>query len=61
MPERYEIRKSQNNLYYYFVLIAPNNEIIVTSEMYTTKTACENGIEAVQTYGSTKNIVDTTI
>ncbi len=60
MPERYEIRKSQNDVEYYFVLIAPNNEIIATSEMYKTKTACENGIAAVQTYGSTKNIVYTT-
>jgi len=33
MPEKFEIKKSKDGQYY-FNLIAPNNEIIATSEMY---------------------------
>ena len=33
---------------YYFTLQADNNEIIATSEMYTTKQGCQNGIESVK-------------
>jgi len=32
----------------YFNLKAGNGQIILTSEMYTTKAACENGIASVQ-------------
>lgn len=32
-----------------FNLVADNSEIILTSEGYTTKAACENGIESVKT------------
>jgi uncharacterized protein YegP (UPF0339 family) len=32
-----------------FNLVADNSEIILTSEGYTTKSACENGIESVKT------------
>ncbi len=35
---------------FYFVLIAPNGEIIATSEMYKTKQSCKKGIEAVKRY-----------
>ena len=31
----------------YFVLVAENNEIIGTSEMYSSNAACEKGIESV--------------
>ncbi|MFX1708812.1 YegP family protein [Chitinophaga sp. CC14] len=33
----------------YFVLKAGNGEAILSSEMYTTKAACNNGIESVKT------------
>ena len=60
MPERFEIKKSTNDQFY-FVLVAPNNEPIATSEMYTTKDACKNGIESVKKYASTASIEDKTL
>ena len=33
---------------FYFNLTAKNGQVIATSEMYTTKAACENGIESVK-------------
>lgn len=48
MAARYALRKSTNNQYY-FNLHAGNNEVILTSEMYTTKSGAQNGIESVRT------------
>lgn len=44
----YEISKSSNGQYR-SVLKAANAETILTSELYTTRTAAENGIASVQT------------
>lgn len=33
---------------FYFNLTATNGQVIASSEMYTTKAACENGIESVK-------------
>jgi hypothetical protein len=55
LAERFEIKKSKDNQYY-FVLIAPNNEIIATSEMYKTEQACKDGIAAVRKYAPTAPI-----
>ena len=41
-------RKRSSDGQYYFTLRAANNEIIGVSEMYTTSSACENGIDAVK-------------
>jgi len=60
MPERFEIKKSKDDQFY-FVLVAPNNEVIATSEMYTTKAMCKEGVEAVKKYASTAPIEDKTI
>ena len=60
MPEKFEINKSKDGQYY-FNLIAPNNEIIATSEMYTTKQSCKNGIESVKENAPTARIQDNTI
>jgi uncharacterized protein len=38
----------KTNGLYYFVLKADNNQVIMTSEGYTTKAGCENGIESVK-------------
>lgn len=43
----FEIRKSEDNQWY-FVLRASNGEIIAVSEMYTTLSACKNGIQSVK-------------
>lgn len=60
MGERFEIRRSTDGQFY-FVLIAPNNEVIATSEMYKNKDGCKNGIAAVKKYGPTAPIEDKTI
>lgn len=44
----YELKKSENNGQFQFVLKAGNAETILTSEQYTTKAAAENGIASVQ-------------
>lgn len=43
----FELDKSSNDQYK-FVLKAGNGEIILTSELYTTKSSAENGIASVQ-------------
>lgn len=44
--------KSEKNDEYYFNLKAPNHEIILASQGYTTKSAAENGIESIKTNAS---------
>lgn len=44
--------KTATNGQYYFSLKASNGQTILASEMYTTKTACVNGIESVKTNAS---------
>lgn len=44
----FELNKSENGQFH-FVLKAGNAETILTSEMYNTKGAAENGIASVQT------------
>jgi len=58
MPEKFVIKLSQDNQYY-FVLLAPNGEVIATSEMYRTKDGCKHGIEAVKKYAPTAQIEET--
>jgi uncharacterized protein YegP (UPF0339 family) len=41
--------KNATDWSFYFVLKAVNNQIIGTSQMYTTKQSCENWIESVMT------------
>lgn len=45
---------------YYFVLIADNNEVIATSEMYSSKQAAQHGIDAVQRNAGSTIIYDQT-
>ena len=47
MAGKFEIDKASNGQYI-FRLKAGNGEIILSSEQYTTKGACENGIESVK-------------
>lgn len=47
MAARYELKKTSDNQYM-FNLIAPNNEVILTSERYRTKGGAENGIASVR-------------
>lgn len=47
MPARFELKKSKNNKIY-FNLIAPNGEIVLSSQMYGTKSSARKGIRSVQ-------------
>lgn len=47
----FELSRSSDNQFR-FVLKAGNGEIILTSELYTTKSSAENGIVSVQTNSS---------
>ena len=47
MPGKFEIKKAKNGQFH-FNLKASNGEIILSSEMYTTKRSAENGIASVQ-------------
>ena len=44
---KFEIKVAKNGQHF-FNLKAGNGQIILTSEMYTTKAACDNGIESVK-------------
>lgn len=57
LDERYE-RKESKSAQPYFVLKAANHQIIGVSEMYSSKSAMENGIESVKANGQTSDIVD---
>ena len=45
---------------FYFTLQAANNQVIATSEMYTSKQGRDNGIESVQTNAPEAPVEDTT-
>lgn len=47
MPGKFEIKRAKDGEYY-FNLLAGNNEIILTSEMYRAKASAKNGIESVK-------------
>ena len=44
-----------------FNLVATNGQIIGTSEVYTTKSACQNGIKSVKTNAAKANVEDQTV
>ena len=58
----YEIHKSDKNISHphYFVLKSSKQQVIASSEMYSSKQAAENGIASVQANGSTSDVRDKT-
>ncbi|MBQ4819609.1 YegP family protein [Aquimarina sp. MMG016] len=56
---KFELKRSSNDQYY-FTLHAGNGKVIATSEMYTSKQACENGIDSVKTNASIAEVEDLT-
>src|SRR3989304_5878128 len=50
MAARYQLRKAANGQHY-FNLTAENNKIVLTSEMYDSMAAAQEGIEAVRVSG----------
>lgn len=59
MAGKFEISKSKNDKYY-FNLKAGNGEVIATSEMYSAKASCQNGIDSVKTNAPGAEVVDLT-
>lgn len=57
---RYDRRVAKNGSFY-FNLKAANGEIIGTSQMYTSSSARDNGIESVKTNAPKAAIIDETI
>jgi len=55
----FEINLSDDDQFY-FNLKADNNEIIATSEMYTTKQSCQNGIDSVRNNAPGAQVIDNT-
>lgn len=55
LDERYE-RKDASNGKYFFNLKAANHKIIGTSQMYSTSSARDQGIESVKTNGTTTSV-----
>jgi uncharacterized protein YegP (UPF0339 family) len=51
MAGKYELKKSANGKYY-FNLKAGNGQVILSSEMYESKAAANNGIESVRKNGT---------
>ena len=47
MAAQFEIKKAKNGQFY-FNLKAANGETVLTSEQYTSKAGCKNGIASVQ-------------
>lgn len=54
MAERYEIFTGSNRQHY-FRLVAPNNEIILQSEGYTSYQGAENGVQSCRTHSPHDN------
>ena len=50
MAGKFEIKQSTNGKFH-FNLKAGNGQIILSSEMYESKSACENGIESIKKNG----------
>jgi uncharacterized protein YegP (UPF0339 family) len=59
MGAKFEIFKDVSGQFR-FRLVAPNGEIIATSEAYTSKQSCKDGIEAVRKYVPVASVEDRT-
>jgi uncharacterized protein len=46
MPGKFQLKKAKNGQFF-FNLLAPNGEVILTSEMYKAKPSAKNGIASV--------------
>ena len=44
----FELKKKEGTSNYHFVLKAKNGQVILSSEVYNSKSAAENGIASVQ-------------
>lgn len=58
MSEKFEMWESEKDGLWYFHLKAPNGEIVASSQGYTTKDNCKNGIESVKKYATNADTYD---
>ena len=56
---KFVIKKAKNGVM--FNLLAGNNQVIATSEVYTTMSACKNGIASVKKNSVAANMEDQTV
>ncbi|MFV0238040.1 MAG: YegP family protein [Flavobacteriales bacterium] len=54
----FELFQSEKSGEFYFRLKAKNGQIILSSQGYTTKAACQNGIDSVKTNSQNKDRFD---
>lgn len=59
MPGKFVIKKGRTGQFR-FSLVGRNGQIVATSETYTTKASCMNGIKAVKTLAAGADIEDQT-
>lgn len=57
---KFVLQKTSTKTQYYWVLKADNEEVIATSETYTTKAAAEKGIESCRGNAPTAALIDIT-
>ena len=57
---KFEIKRSKNDQYFFNLRSRGNGEVIATSEMYSSKQACLNGITAVKRDAPDAGIEDLT-
>ncbi len=57
MASKFQLKKAKNGQFY-FNLLASNGQIILSSEMYTTKASANNGIASVQKNASNADRYD---
>ena len=57
MAARFEIRRKRGGQFH-FVLIAGNGQVVATSENYTTKARCQNGIASVKRIAGDAPVID---
>jgi len=59
MPGKFVIRKGASGQYH-FNLVSTNGEVVATSETYTSKQSCQQGIEAVRRLAADATVEDQT-
>ena len=59
MPAEFEILDSSNGQFYWRFK-SGNGEVVATSETYTTKQSCQNGIDSLKRDASTARVQDLT-
>jgi len=57
MAGKFVIDKAKDGQFY-FNLVAGNGEVILTSEMYKSKSSCDNGIESVKNNAGDEKLYD---